>query len=152
MSAAQHEPATTPVEGARETLASDSNVRVANILADGNKQAAEIAAQRDLDVANISLEIAQRDSQRTQILGKAAADVDRMKNEAEAKGAKLLIDAFGTPTAYNQYIFAKNFEPQDLRFIFAGPGTFWTDLKTFEQAGATKLLQQQQVSPEPKRP
>jgi hypothetical protein len=139
--AAQLEQAKKLVDVARETVASDTNVKVANIVADGNKQAAEIAAKRDLDVANISLDIAQLDAQRTQIIGKAGADVDRLKNEAEAKGAKLLIDAFGTPGAYNQYIFAKNFEPTELRFIFAGPGTFWTDLKTFQDVGAVKMLQ-----------
>ena len=32
-----------------------------------------------------------------------------MKNDAEAKGAKMLVDAFGSPQAYNLYIFAKNF-------------------------------------------
>jgi hypothetical protein len=39
------------------------------------------------------------------------------------------------------YIFAKNFAPQDVRLIFAGPGTFWTDLKTFEQVGASQMIQ-----------
>ena len=141
MIAAQLEQAKKLVDVARETVASETNVKVANILAEGNKEAAQIAAKRDLDVANISLDIAQLDAQRTQIIGKASADVERLKNEAEAKGAKLLIDAFGTPTAYNQYIFAKSFEPQDLRFIFAGPGTFWTDLKTFQDVGAVKTLQ-----------
>lgn len=148
--AAQLEQAKKLVDVARETVASDTNVKVANIIADGNKQAAEVAAQRDLDVANISLDIAQLDAKRTQILGKAGADVDRLKNEAEAKGAKLLIDAFGTPQAYNQYIFAKNFEPTDLRFIFAGPGTFWTDLKTFQDVGAVKMLQNAPTAPEKK--
>jgi hypothetical protein len=98
-------------------------------------------------VSSIALEIARLDAERTQILGKATADVERLKREADAKGAKLLIDAFGSPQAYNQYIFAKNFEPQDLRFIFAGPGTFWTDLKTFEQVGATKMIQQSSDRP-----
>ena len=136
------------VDVARETVASDANVRVANILADGNKQAAEIAAKRDLDVAQIALEMANLDAQRTQILGKADADVARLKNEAEAKGAKLLVDAFGSPQAYNAYIFAKNFDPQDLRLIFAGPGTFWTDLKSFEQIGASKMMQSPTPQPE----
>ena len=57
-------------------------------------------------------------------------------------GGGRLVDALGTPQAYNQYIFAKNFEPTDLRLIFAGPGTFWTDLKTFEQVGAAKIVEQ----------
>jgi regulator of protease activity HflC (stomatin/prohibitin superfamily) len=140
--AAQLEQALKQVDVARETVASESNVKVANILADGNKQAAEIDAQRDLEVANIEAQIAQLDSQRTQILGKATADVQRFKNEAEAKGAKLLIDAFGSPQAYNNYIFAKNFEPADLKLIFAGPGTFWTDLKSFQDVGASQMMQQ----------
>ena len=140
------------VDVARQTVNSETNVKVANILADGQKQAAEIAAQRELDVSSVELQIAQLDANRNQILGKAGADVERMKREAEAKGAKLMIDAFGTPQAYNQYIFAKNFEPQDLRLIFAGPGTFWTDLKTFEQVGATKIIEKsQEPQPSPSR-
>ena len=96
--------------------------------------------------------MAQLDAQRTLILGKADADVARLKNEAQAKGAKLLVDAFGSPQAYNAYTFAKNFEPQDLRLIFAGPGTFWTDLKSFQEIGASKMLQQSPTTPaEPRR-
>jgi hypothetical protein len=64
-----------------------------------------------------------------------------MKNDAEAKGSKLLVDALGSPLAYNQYIFAKNFDPTELKLIFAGPGTFWTDLKSFQEVGAAKMVQ-----------
>jgi hypothetical protein len=141
---ASYEQALKLVDVAKETVASDSNVRVANILADGNKKAAEIGAQRELEVATIEYQIAQLDAQRNQILGKANADVQRMKNEAEAKGAKLLVDALGSPQAYNNYIFAKNFQPTDLRLIFAGPGTFWTDLKSFQEVGASKVIEQSQ--------
>src|SRR5205823_8053936 len=97
-------------------------------------------AQRELEVSQIELQIAELDAKRIQIMGKAEADVSRFKADAEAKGAKLLVDALGSPQAYNNYIFAKNFEPSELRLIFAGPGTFWTDLKTFEQMGASQLL------------
>jgi hypothetical protein len=135
------------VDVARETVASETKVKVAETMAEGQKQAAEIDAQRDLDVAKVELQIAKLDAQRTQILGKATADVSRMKNDADAKGAKMLVDALGTPQAYNQYIFAKGFEPTDLRLIFAGPGTFWTDLKTFEQVGAAKIVSQPQPAP-----
>ena len=152
VTAAKLEEALKSVDVARETVASDTNVKVANLQAEGTKKAAEIAAQRDLDVAKINLEISQLDAQRTQILGKAAADVARLKNEAEAKGAKMLVDAFGSPQAYNLYTFAKGFEPKDLKLIFAGPGTFWTDLKTFEQVGgAQQVLQEQQQPAKPKQ-
>jgi hypothetical protein len=116
-------------------------VKVANIVADAAKKAAETDAGRDLSVADINLQVALLEAQRVQILGKAKADVERMKNDAEAKGAKLLVDALGSPQAYNQYIFAKNFEPTELKLIFAGPGTFWTDLKSFQEVGAAKMVQ-----------
>jgi regulator of protease activity HflC (stomatin/prohibitin superfamily) len=148
VTAAKLEEALKNVDVARETVASDTNVKVANIQAEGTKKAAEITAQRDLDVAKVNLEISLLDAQRTQILGKAEADVARLKNEAEAKGAKMLVDAFGSPQAYNLYTFAKGFEPKDLKLIFAGPGTFWTDLKTFEQVGgAQNVLAEQQPPP-----
>lgn len=132
------------VDVAREQVTSETAVKVANIKADGDKLAAETDAKRDLAIADVEAQIATLDAQRTQILGKANADVQRLKNDAEAKGAKMLVDAFGDPQAYNAYIFAKAFEPTELRLIFAGPGTFWTDLKTFEQVGASKVIQQSQ--------
>lgn len=132
------------VDVARETVASETNVKVAQALAEGQKQAAEIDADRDLKVATIQRQVAQLDAQRTEILGKANADVQRMKAESEARGAKLLVDAFGSAQAYNLYTFAQGFQPQDLRFIYAGPGTFWTDLKSVQDVGATRILQEGQ--------
>src|SRR6201999_2238899 len=133
---AELEQANKLVDVSRETVASETKVKVANILADGQKKAAEIDADRDLQISSIKLEAAKLDAQRVQILGKAAADVDQLKRDAEAKGAKMMVDALGSPEAYNRYIFAKNFEPDSVRLIFSGPGTFWTDLKSFEQIGA----------------
>jgi len=138
---AQLDQASKLVEVARETVTSETGVKVANIAADGTKQAAEISAQREVDVAGIDLQVAQLDAKRTQILGKANADVTKMKSDAEAMGNKMLVDAFGSPEAYNHYAFAKAFDPGELRLIFAGPGTFWTDLKTFEQVGASQIIQ-----------
>ncbi|HET6251743.1 MAG TPA: SPFH domain-containing protein [Tepidisphaeraceae bacterium] len=139
--AADLEQAMKLIDVAKETVTGETTVMVANINANAAKTAAETDAERDLSVATISLEVARLDAQRTEILGKAQADVERMKNDAEAKGSKLLVEALGSPQAYNQYIFAKNFEPTELRLIFAGPGTFWTDLKSFQDIGAAKVIQ-----------
>ena len=129
------------VDVARETVAAETNVKVAQTLADGQKEAAQIAAQQELDVANIQRQVAALDAQRTEILGGANAQVVQMKSDAQAKGAKLLVDALGSAQAYNLYTFAQNFQPTDLRLIFSGPGTFWTDLKSFQELGATKMMQ-----------
>jgi hypothetical protein len=137
------------VEVAKETVTSESAVKVANIFADAQKKAAEIDAQRQVEVASIQAQVAALEAQTTQILGKANADVDRMKNEAEAKGAQMMVQALGSPQAYNMYTFAKNFEPRDVRLIFAGQGTFWTDLKSFQElGGATQVMDEQA----PKKP
>ncbi|MBI3328549.1 MAG: hypothetical protein HYZ81_17840 [Nitrospinae bacterium] len=138
------EQASKLVDVERERVVAETKVKVANILAEGKKRAAEIDAKREVEVASVEFQVAELDAQREQILGKAAADVERMKNEAEARGAELLVEAFGAPQSYNLYIFAKHFQPTDLRLIFAGPGTFWTDLKSIEQIGASKVLEQAQ--------
>jgi regulator of protease activity HflC (stomatin/prohibitin superfamily) len=138
------------IEVAKQTVAADTQVKTATLHAEGEKAAATIDAERDLKLADIEKQIAELDAQRTRILGQAGAQVQQLKNEAEAKGAKMLVDAFGDAQSYNLYMFAKNFEPTDLRLIFAGPGTFWTDLKSFQDVGATKILQQQQKPAENK--
>ena len=150
VSAAKLQEALKQVDVARETVSSETGVKVANIMAEGAKKAAEIDAQRDLEVAQVNLQMANLEAQRTQILGKATADVAKLKNDAEAKGAKMMVDAFGSPQAYNLYTFAKNFAPTDLRLIFAGPGTFWTDLKSFQDAGAAEVIQATQQQPKKK--
>jgi regulator of protease activity HflC (stomatin/prohibitin superfamily) len=141
MVAAQLQQAQRQVDVARETVAAETNVKVAQLLADGQKQAAQIAAQQELEVAQIERQVAQLDAQRTEILGTANAQVVQMKADAQAKGAKILVDALGSPQAYNLYTFAQNFQPTDLRLIFSGPGTFWTDLKSFPELAGAKSME-----------
>ncbi len=138
---AQLEEERKKVEIARETIHAETGVRVANVLADAEKQAAEVDAQAMLEVATIQQEVAQLAAKRTEIMGKAKADVERMKNDAEAKGYEMLIGAFGGGEAYNLFTFAENFKPQSIQLFFAGDGTFWTDLSRLQDIGAAKLLQ-----------
>ena len=138
---AELEEAQKKVDIARETIQADTRVMVANILAEADKEAAQIDAQADLDVATIQEQIAKLDAQRTEILGQANADVEKFKKQAEADGYRLLVDAFGTGQAFNLYTFAENFQPESIKLFFAGEGTFWTDLDRFEQVGAAKILQ-----------
>jgi regulator of protease activity HflC (stomatin/prohibitin superfamily) len=129
------------VEIARETVRAESRVMVANILADAEKQAAEVDAQAQLDVATIQQRVAQLEARRTEILGRANADVEKMKNEAQAKGYEMLVNAFGSGYAYNLYTFAENFKPESIQLFFAGEGTFWTDLSRLQDVGAARLLE-----------
>lgn len=140
---AQLEEERKKVEIAREVIRADSRVMVAKILADGDKAAATVDAQAALEVAAIQEEVAKLDARRTEILGKARADVEKMKKDAEAKGYQLLVDAFGGGNAYNLYTFAEKFNPDSINLFYAGEGTFWTDLTRLEQVGAAKMIQEE---------
>lgn len=137
---AQLEEERKKVDIARETIRAETRVMVANIMAEGEKSAAEIDAEGGLEVATIQQEVAQYDAKRVDMLGQARAAVEKMKNEAEAQGYELLVRAFGTGHAYNLYTFAQHFEPDSIQLFFAGDGTLWTDLSRIEQLGAAKLL------------
>ncbi len=128
------------VDIARETIRAETRIAVAGLQAEGEKKAAEIDAQAGLEVATIQQQVAMLDAKRTEILGQAKADVQKLKNAAEAEGFRLLVDAFGSAKAYNLYTFAESFQPQSIKIFYAGDGTFWTDLARFEDAGAAKIL------------
>ncbi|HNQ24224.1 MAG TPA: SPFH domain-containing protein [Phycisphaerae bacterium] len=129
---------------AQETVAAQTRVLVAGTLAEGEKSAAQTDAQAGLEVAEIQQEVAQLDARRTEILGGARTDVEKMKKQAEADGYKLLINAFGTAQAFNLYTFAEHFQPESIQLVFAGEGTFWTDLSRLEEVGAARLLQRRE--------
>ena len=53
-----------------------------------------------------------------------------MVQESQAQRFRLAVEAFGTAEAYNSYIFANGLPEQiDLKLLYAGPGTLWTDMK-----------------------
>jgi 5'-3' exonuclease len=146
---AQLEEVKKKVDIARETIRADTRVLVARIQAEGQKEAAQIDARASLDVATIQQQVAQLDARRTEILGKAGADVEQMKKEAEAQGYRLLVEALGSPEAYNLFTFAERFQPESIRMIFAGEGTFWTDLGNFQDVAAAQILREASAAQPP---
>jgi hypothetical protein len=145
---AKLETAKVAVEIAREQVNANTRKKVAEIAATGEKTALTTDAQRDLEVATIDKQIAELEAGTTRMLGKANADVQRLKNQAQADGKRLMIDAFGSGRAYNLYTFAQSFAPDAIRLIFAGEGTFWTDLTRLQDAAGLELLKS---SAEPKK-
>jgi len=138
------EEARKKVDVARETIQAETRKKVATLLAEGARKAAETEARGRLEVAKIDQQVAMLEAQKTEVLGKARTDVERFKRQADADGRKLLVSALGSGTAYNLYTFAQKFEPTDIKLLFAGPGTFWTDLKRIEEVGAAEIITQRQ--------
>jgi hypothetical protein len=117
---------------------------VAETKAEGTKKAAEIAAQTEKLTAKIEAETAQIQAQITKTTREAAAKKVELSSQAKAELSRLQVQALGGPDAYNRYMFAEKL-PSDLRLgvFYAGPGTFWTDLKGFEQILTGKLVSDQ---------
>ena len=124
----------------KENVQAETRLMVANIAAEAEKEAAQTDAQAQLEVAGIRQQVAELEANRIRILGRATADVEKMANAAEAEGYRMLVDAFGSPSAYNLYTFAENFQPDSIRLFFAGEGTFWTDLNRLQDAASMEFL------------
>jgi hypothetical protein len=103
---------------------------VAAELAEGQKQVGEIEAMTKQQVAVIDRQIAEFDAKKTEELGKAEADAERMKQEATSQKFDLAVKAFGDAGSYTRWQFAEEL-PTDiqLQLFYAGEGTLWTDLK-----------------------
>lgn len=139
---AELETAVVAIDIAREQIQADTRKQVAEIEAEGRKQAELIDAERDLDVAKIDRQIAELEAEKTLVLGRAEAEVEEMRNRAEAEGKSQMVAAFGSGRAYNLYTFAQTFQPEHIDLIFANEGTFWTDLSRVPEVAGAELLRQ----------
>ena len=119
---------------------------VAEMEADGEKKAKVIAATTEKLKAEVDAKTAVIEAQSTEQLGEAEAKKIELTRAAEADRFKQYVAALGSPEAYNKYMFAENLsEDIKLGIFYAGPGTFWTDLKGMEQVLLGKLAQDQEL-------
>lgn len=123
----------------------ETEKKVAGLQAEGEKTAAETRAKTVQLVAAIDKQTAELEAQATVTRGEAAASADRLQREAEAQKFHLAVEAFGSGMAYNQWVFATGL-PQDiqLNLLYAGEGTFWTDLKGFTETMLSRQVREQQ--------
>jgi hypothetical protein len=119
---------------------------VAEVAATGEKRAKEIEALTEKLKAEVDAKSAAIEARTTLVLGEAQAQSVKLSKEAKAERFQLLVRAMGGPEAYDRYIFAEGL-PADLRLgiFYAGPGTFWTDLKGFEPTMLGKLASDSQA-------
>jgi regulator of protease activity HflC (stomatin/prohibitin superfamily) len=103
---------------------------VAETKATGQKESETIAAETEKKVAAIDRQCAEIDAQKTVAIGEAENAAKRMQQEARAQLFELAVKAFGDPTAYTKWQFAQGLpDGIELKMIYSGPGTLWTDLK-----------------------
>lgn len=140
------------VELSSEKVKAETKKLVAQRIAEGEKEAREIEAQTLKFMAEIDKKTAALEAQATVLLGQAKSGADKMLQEAKAQKFGLAVAAFGTGEAYNKWVFASGL-PQDIKLnmLYAGEGTFWTDLKGFSATMLARQLQQQQRMKSPQK-
>jgi hypothetical protein len=136
----------------RRTAASTAKL-VAEVEAEGEKKAKEIDATTEKRMAEVDARTAAIAAQSTTVLGQAGARSTELLREAEADRFRQYVKALGGPDAYNRYVFAEGL-PDHLRLgiFYAGPGTFWTDLKGIEQTLLGKLASESPAPTPAERP
>lgn len=122
---------------------------VAEAIATGEKEAREIEATTEKIKAAINAQAAEIDAKTATTIGEATAKKTELSNRAEAERFGLYVKALGSSENYNRYQFAEKL-PADLNLgiFYAGPGTFWTDLKGFQEAVIGKMAADQQQQPQ----
>lgn len=130
------------VELASEQITVETAKLVAARLAEGRKEAEEITAETQKKVAAIDKQTAEIEAEATRVLGQAEAGARELQEQAKADKFQLAVSAFGSGEAYNNWVFAQGL-PEDIQLdmLYAGEGTFWTDLKGF-----TDVMMGKQVS------
>jgi len=138
------------VELETESIKAETIKLVAEAVAEGNKEAEETKAQTSQLVAKVARDTAELDAQAMVTLGKAKASIKQMEAEAKSELFQLAVDAFGSGKAYNQWVFATGL-PKDIQLdlFYAGEGTFWTDLKGFNETLLGREAQQKGSAPRP---
>ncbi len=101
-------------------------------LAEGDREAKRIDAETEKLVAVIRRETAELNAEATKVIGEATNKGKQLIEEAKADRFRLAVEAFGTPEAYNNWIFATGLPTDvDLKLLYAGEGTLWTNMENF---------------------
>jgi regulator of protease activity HflC (stomatin/prohibitin superfamily) len=120
------------VELEKERVDAETMKKVAQVAAEGNKEAEETKAGTIKLAAVVDRKTAELEAEASVTLGKAKAGAKQLEAEAKSELFKLAVDSFGSGSAYNQWVFATGL-PEDVQLdlFYAGEGTLWTDLKGF---------------------
>ena len=133
------------VELETERIKAETMKLVAQAEAEGEKQAEETKAETLKLSAVIARKTAELESEASVILGKAKAGAKQLEAETKSELFTLAVSAFGSGSAYNQWTFATGL-PDDVQLdtLYAGEGTFWTDLKGFTDVMTGRQTMEQQ--------
>lgn len=133
------------VELEAERINAETKKLVAQAEAEGAREAEQTRAETLTKTAAIARKTAELDAQASVTLGRARAGAKQLEAEAKSELFTLAVSAFGSGGAYNQWTFATGLPDNvQLDMLYAGEGTFWTDLKGFTEVMVGRQTAEQQ--------
>ncbi|QDU54023.1 SPFH domain-containing protein [Aeoliella mucimassa] len=136
---------------ASRTVEVDTKKQVAGRNAEGDREAETIRAETIRKIAAIEKETAALEAEAERVLGEAENQGKKLVEEATSDRFRLAVEAFGSPEAYNNWVFASGL-PDDvkLQLLYAGPGTLWTDMSKSDGGfGVRAMLPIDNTAPAP---
>ncbi|MEM1009137.1 MAG: SPFH domain-containing protein, partial [Myxococcota bacterium] len=116
-------------KGIREVHAGTVKI-IAEVKADGQRQVQKIRGETEVAIAQINRKTAEIQAQIKWLKGRAQAQVIEMLKRAKADEFVQFTQALGSGKALAHYTFTRNLRKNlRIQLRYAGPGTFWTDLK-----------------------
>jgi regulator of protease activity HflC (stomatin/prohibitin superfamily) len=140
--------ATAKVEYESQRIAVETEKLEAERIAEGRRTSEETRAETVQKQAAIDKRTAEIQAQATILKGEADSTAKKLLEQAKAQKLQLAVSAFGSAESYNQWVFATGL-PEDLKLnlLYAGDGTFWTDLKGFSDTLLGRQQQSQSHNP-----
>jgi hypothetical protein len=119
------------VDLATEIVDTETERKYEAAIAEGDREAKGIDAETDKQIAAIEKLTAALAAQAKIVMAEAESEGEKLIEEATAEKFALAVEAFGGAEAYNNWIFASGLpDDLELKLIYAGEGTLWTDSKT----------------------
>ncbi len=119
------------IEQKRQEVEQETRKLVAEINANQEQAVRMIAARTDLDVAQLQLKRSEIDARREKLMGETDVKVNFMQQKELAQGARRKAEALGKPGLMADLRLVETLNPKlDVKVIYAGDGTLWTDLQS----------------------
>ena len=122
---------TAMIEQKRREIEQETRKITAEIAAQQRQSVRMIAAEADLEVAQLQLKRSELEAARAKLKGETDVKVAFLRDNERAAGVEMKAKALGASGVMADLMLVEKLNPNvKLQVIYAGEGTLWTDLKS----------------------
>ena len=122
---------TAMIDQKRREIEQETRKITAEIAAQQRQSVRMIAAEADLEVAQLQLKRSEQEAARAKLKGETNIKVAFLRDNERASGVEMKAKALGASGVMADLMLVEKLNPNvKLQVIYAGEGTLWTDLKS----------------------